>query len=81
DRRVRVNELGRLVSHLPVANYTLLRALVAHLIRIVHKSEVNKMTIRNVGIVFSPTLGIPAGVFTLFMAQFDYIFFVDADGA
>jgi hypothetical protein len=80
DRRVRVNELGRLVSHLPVANYTLLRALVAHLLRIVQKSDINKMNIRNVGIVFSPTLNIPAGVFTLFMSQFDYIFFVDADG-
>ncbi|KAI9591097.1 hypothetical protein BDF19DRAFT_488426 [Syncephalis fuscata] len=80
DRRIRVNELGKLVSQLPVANYTLLRTLIAHLIRIVRKSDVNKMTIRNVGIVFSPTLNIPAGVFALFMAQFDYIFFIDTDG-
>ncbi|KAI8057229.1 hypothetical protein BDF22DRAFT_653255 [Syncephalis plumigaleata] len=80
DRRIRVNELGKLVSQLPLANYTLLRTLIAHLIRIVRKSDINKMTIRNVGIVFSPTLNIPAGVFALFMAQFDYIFFVDADG-
>ncbi|RKP22253.1 Rho GTPase activation protein, partial [Syncephalis pseudoplumigaleata] len=79
DRRIRINELGKLVSQLPVANYILLRTLIAHLIRIVRKSDINKMTIRNVGIVFSPTLNIPAGVFALFMAQFDYIFFVDAD--
>ncbi|CAG8755379.1 398_t:CDS:2, partial [Racocetra persica] len=80
DRRDRINELGRLVSSLPLANYTLLRALTGHLIRIVQNSEINKMTVRNIGIVFSPTLGIPAGVFSLFMAEFDYIFFTDSDG-
>ncbi|CAG8771905.1 1417_t:CDS:2, partial [Gigaspora margarita] len=80
DRRDRINELGRLVSALPLANYTLLRALTGHLIRIVQNSEINKMTVRNIGIVFSPTLGIPAGVFSLFMAEFDYIFFTDSDG-
>ncbi|RIB24683.1 hypothetical protein C2G38_2167915 [Gigaspora rosea] len=80
DRRDRINELGRLVSALPLSNYTLLRALTGHLIRIVQNSEINKMTVRNIGIVFSPTLGIPAGVFSLFMAEFDYIFFTDSDG-
>src|ERR1043166_4799842 len=72
DRRDRVNELGRLVSTLPLSNYTLLRTLTGHLIRIVQNSNVNKMTVRNIGIVFSPTLGIPAGVFSLFMGEFDY---------
>jgi RalA-binding protein 1 len=38
------------------------------------------MTVRNIGIVFSPTLGIPASVFSLFMAEFEYIFFIDSDG-
>ena len=59
---------------LPEANYTLLRALTAHLIEIVENADVNKMTARNVGIVFSPTLGIPAGVFSLLMSDFDEIF-------
>ena len=36
------------------------------------------MTMRNVGIVFSPTLAIPAGVFALFLTEFDYVFFTDA---
>ncbi|RUS15397.1 hypothetical protein BC937DRAFT_92518 [Endogone sp. FLAS-F59071] len=80
DRRDRVNELGRLVSELPLANYTLLRALTAHLMRVVQNSDVNKMTMRNVGIVFSPTLGIPAGVFNLFMTEFEYIFWTNGDG-
>ncbi|OZJ01602.1 hypothetical protein BZG36_05278 [Bifiguratus adelaidae] len=80
DRRDRVNELGRLVSLLPLSNYTLLRALTAHLIRVVQNSDVNKMTVRNVGIVFSPTLGIPAGVFHLFISEFHYIFWTADEG-
>ncbi|CAO3574636.1 unnamed protein product [Mortierella alpina] len=74
NRGDRVNELTRLVACLPEANYTLLRALTAHLIDIVENADVNKMTARNVGIVFSPTLGIPAGVFALLMSDFDQIF-------
>ncbi|KAF9187433.1 hypothetical protein BGZ51_001280 [Haplosporangium sp. Z 767] len=74
SRGDRVNELTRLVACLPEANYTLLRALTAHLIEIVDNADVNKMTARNVGIVFSPTLGIPAGVFALLMSDFDKIF-------
>ncbi|KAG0100171.1 hypothetical protein BGZ93_003637 [Podila epicladia] len=70
----RVDELTRLVASLPEANYTLLRALTAHLIEIVDNADINKMTARNVGIVFSPTLGIPAGVFSLLMSDFDQIF-------
>ncbi|KAI8389319.1 hypothetical protein BD560DRAFT_419567 [Blakeslea trispora] len=80
DRKDRVNELGRLVSQLPLANYTLLRALTAHLIRVVQHADINKMTMRNVSIVFSPTLGIPATIFNLFMSEFEYIFWITKDG-
>lgn len=38
------------------------------------------MTMRNVGIVFSPTLGIPAGVFSLMLGEFNRVFNVDAEG-
>jgi hypothetical protein len=75
-----VNELGHLVSLLPLANYSLLRTLCSHLIKVIELSDVNKMTMRNVGIVFSPTLGIPGGVFALFLTEFDWIFFTDAMG-
>ncbi|KAG0197494.1 hypothetical protein BGX33_000566 [Mortierella sp. NVP41] len=74
NRADRVDELTRLVAILPETNYTLLRALTAHLIEIVDNADINKMTARNVGIVFSPTLGIPAGVFALLMSDFDQIF-------
>ncbi|KAI8099830.1 uncharacterized protein BX664DRAFT_290183 [Halteromyces radiatus] len=80
DRKDRVNELGRLVSILPIENYTLLRALTAHLIQVVQHSDVNKMTMRNVSIVFSPTLGIPGTIFNLLMSEFDYIFWTTEDG-
>ncbi|KAL8924612.1 MAG: hypothetical protein Q9208_003927 [Pyrenodesmia sp. 3 TL-2023] len=63
-----------LVHQLPKANWTLIRALSAFLIGIVNNSEVNKMSVRNVGIVFSPTLNIPAPVFAMFLTEFDAIF-------
>jgi RalA-binding protein 1 len=53
--------------------------LTAHLILIVQNANVNKMTMRNVGIVFSPTLGIPAGVFSLMLAEFNRVFNVNDD--
>jgi RalA-binding protein 1 len=81
DPQERVNELAQLISQLPLPNYSLLRALTAHLILIVQNASVNKMTMRNVGIVFSPTLGIPAGVFSLMLGEFNRVFNVDGDTA
>ena len=79
DAQERIRELSHLIAALPLANYSLLRALTAHLILIVQNSNVNKMTMRNVGIVFSPTLGIPAGVFSLMLGEFNRVFNVDVD--
>lgn len=77
DRSDKIIELARLVSMLPLAHYTLLRTLISHLIAVIQHSDVNKMTARNVGIVFAPTLKIPAGIFTLMMAEFEFIFWVN----
>ncbi|KAG1869493.1 hypothetical protein F4604DRAFT_1773563 [Suillus subluteus] len=74
DAQERIRELSDLIASLPIANYSLLRALTAHLILIVQNSSANKMTMRNVGIVFSPTLGIPAGVFSLMLGEFNRVF-------
>ncbi|KAG2216182.1 hypothetical protein INT45_003998 [Circinella minor] len=79
DRDERVQELGRLVSMLPLANYTLLRLLCSHLIRVINYADINKMNARNVGIIFSPTLQIPAGIFNLFLSEFRYIFWTTND--
>ncbi|WVQ75802.1 hypothetical protein IAR50_005435 [Cryptococcus sp. DSM 104548] len=74
DSSARISELGRLVTELPPPNYALLRALTAHLILVVQNSGINKMTLRNIGIVFSPTLGIPAGIFSELISNFGPIF-------
>lgn len=79
DPQERITELSQLIAALPIANYSLLRALTAHLILIVQNANVNKMTMRNVGIVFSPTLGIPAGVFSLMLGEFKRVFNVDGE--
>ncbi|KAI9140951.1 hypothetical protein BKA69DRAFT_1077387 [Paraphysoderma sedebokerense] len=74
SRDDRVIALSQLVKSLPPQNYALLRALITHLISVVNNSAKNKMTVRNIGIVFSPTLGVPAGVFTLLMTEFEVVF-------
>ncbi|KAF7291779.1 hypothetical protein HMN09_01237600 [Mycena chlorophos] len=82
DPQERINELAQLIGALPFPNYSLLRALTAHLILIVQNATINKMTMRNVGIVFSPTLGIPAPLFNLMLSEFSRVFSkVDGDGA
>ncbi|GMK59290.1 hypothetical protein CspeluHIS016_0703050 [Cutaneotrichosporon spelunceum] len=78
DPSARVVELSRLVAELPPANYALLRAFTAHLILIVRNSAINKMTLRNIGIVFSPSLDIPAGIFYELVSRYGAIF--DDDG-
>lgn len=80
DKQARVKQLSQLVSRLPCKNYILLRALVTHLIRIVHHTEYNKMSLRNISIVFAPTLSMPSGVFSLLMKEFDHIFSVGNGG-
>ncbi|KAJ1538479.1 hypothetical protein HK405_013810, partial [Cladochytrium tenue] len=74
DRNERVQRLAQLASRLPPANRTLLRVLCSHLVEVVQRSDINKMTVRNVAIVFSPTLAVPAGVFGLMLAEFDAVF-------
>jgi RalA-binding protein 1 len=73
-RNDKVNELGRLISQLPLANYTTLRFLTAHLIHIVQNEKANKMSLRNIGIVFSPTLAMPAPLFSLLVSEFHFVF-------
>ncbi|KAM0332079.1 hypothetical protein ACHAQA_002349 [Verticillium albo-atrum] len=75
----KVMALNALVQRLPLANATLLKYLLAFLIRIINNSDVNKMTVRNVGIVFSPTLNIPAPVFAMFLQNYEPIFGIDAE--
>ncbi|KAL9043777.1 MAG: hypothetical protein Q9214_003046 [Letrouitia sp. 1 TL-2023] len=74
SRMKKVTALNGLVHRLPTANWTLIKALSTFLIGIVNNSSVNRMSIRNVGIVFSQTLNIPAPVISMFLTEFDTIF-------
>ncbi|KAJ9083048.1 Rho GTPase activating protein [Entomophthora muscae] len=38
------------------------------------------MPLKNIVIVFAPTLGIPAGVFSLLLSEFKYVFYIDPEG-
>jgi RalA-binding protein 1 len=51
------------------------------LIEIVTNSNMNKMTVRNVGIVFAPTLNIPAPLISFFLTDFGDIFGAPVDEA
>ncbi|GJN91954.1 hypothetical protein Rhopal_004982-T1 [Rhodotorula paludigena] len=79
DRRDRVNALGRLVARLPIEEYTLFRFFFAHLCLIAQNAETSKMNLRNLGIVFAPTLAIPQPLFSLFLVEFDLIFAVESE--
>ena len=74
EGQARMVTLRTMVQSLPAENYELLKILSRHLRNIVNHADVNKMSLRNVGIVFSPTLNIPASVFSLFIAEYETIF-------
>lgn len=74
DKPQKIATFNTLVHQLPAANFSLLRTLSQYLLEVVQNSERNKMTIKNVGIVFSPTLNIPAPLFAMFLTDFDAIF-------
>ncbi|CAK7562429.1 MAG: Rho GTPase activating protein [Sporothrix epigloea] len=74
DHDEKLSALAELATHLPRANSTLLKYLISFLIRIINNSDRNKMTARNVGIVFSPTLNIPASVFALLLQHYESVF-------
>lgn len=79
DRDEKIKAMSELASKLPQANATLLKYLISFLIRIINNADVNKMTVRNVGIVFSPTLNIPAPVFAMFLQNYEGIFGINAE--
>jgi RalA-binding protein 1 len=64
-----------------MVNFELLRAISSYLIEIIDNSHVNKMTVRNVGIVFAPTLNIPAPLISMFLTDFPDIFGTPLDEA
>lgn len=74
DKSQKVTAFNTLVHRLPVCNFMLLRSLSQYLLEVVQNSDRNRMSVKNVGIVFSPTLNIPAPVFAIFLTDFEAIF-------
>jgi RalA-binding protein 1 len=77
EKSKKIAAFNVLVHRLPRVNVALLRALSQYLIEIVNNADRNKMNVRNMGIVFSPTLNIPAPVFAMFLTDFEAIFGVE----
>ncbi|CAJ2501573.1 Uu.00g044260.m01.CDS01 [Anthostomella pinea] len=79
NHKEKILALSELVQRMPLANETLLKYLIAFLIKIINHADINKMTVRNVGIVFSPTLNIPAPVFALLLQNYEGVFGIDPE--
>ncbi|KAJ3027805.1 UNVERIFIED_CONTAM: hypothetical protein HDU68_003088 [Siphonaria sp. JEL0065] len=74
ERGDKVKELTRLLPQLPSANFTLLKRLSVHLNLVIQYHTVNKMTMSNLSIVFSPTLGVPGGLFQVMVLDHEAVF-------
>lgn len=74
ERSKKIQSFNVLVHKLPLANFELLRHLSSFLIEVIDNAQANKMTVRNVGIVFAPTLNIPAPLIAFFLTDFFDIF-------
>ncbi|KAF4584073.1 Rho GAP domain-containing protein [Ophiocordyceps camponoti-floridani] len=71
--------LSQTSKRLPKTTFSLLKHIMSLLIRIINRSETNKMNIRNISIVFLPTLNLPAQVLALFLQSYEVIFGVEAE--
>ncbi|CAK1367800.1 unnamed protein product [Cercospora beticola] len=71
--------LNALVNKLPRQNRALLEALSAFMLLIVNNVLVNKMNVRNLGVVFSPTLNLPGPLISLFVEEQHRIFGAPAE--
>ncbi|TKA72299.1 hypothetical protein B0A55_07160 [Friedmanniomyces simplex] len=72
--RDKVVALNVLVNRLPRPNRALLQALAEFLLAIVSNADINKMNVRNVGIVFAPTLNVPGPLISSFVEDEGEIF-------
>lgn len=81
ERAKKIQAFNVLVHRLPSVNFELLQAISSFLIQIIENAATNKMTVRNVGIVFAPTLNIPAPLISMFLTDFPDIFGTPLDEA
>ncbi|KAF1949341.1 hypothetical protein CC80DRAFT_273045 [Byssothecium circinans] len=81
ERSKKIQSFNVLVHKLPRVNFELIRHMSLFLIEIIENAAMNKMTVRNVGIVFAPTLNIPAPLISFFLTDYPDIFGVPIDEA
>jgi RalA-binding protein 1 len=74
ERSKKIQSFNVLVHKLPRINFELIRHVSSFLIEIVENAAMNRMTVRNVGIVFAPTLNIPAPLISFFLTDYPDIF-------
>lgn len=67
-------EVARLVKGLPQANYSVLYALFRFLNEVIKNKDLNKMNLRNLCIVFSPTLNVAGEMLVPFLVDFQCVF-------
>ncbi|KAF2863602.1 RhoGAP-domain-containing protein [Piedraia hortae CBS 480.64] len=70
----KMETMKALIDRLPRPNRALLQILSVFLLSIVNNAEVNKMNVRNVGIVFAPTLNVPAPLISAFVENQEALF-------
>lgn len=74
DTTSRLATFRQLILRLPVPNRALLRSVTEILYIVVTNQDINLMNLRNVGIVFTPTLNIPTSVFCALLQNFNLLF-------
>ncbi|KAJ1654258.1 hypothetical protein IWQ61_005775, partial [Dispira simplex] len=66
--------LAEVARRLPDPNYYLFHWLCRHLARIDYYSDINKMNLSNLGLIFCPTLRIKSYIFRALVTQSDVVF-------
>ncbi|KAJ1957070.1 hypothetical protein IWQ62_005171, partial [Dispira parvispora] len=66
--------LAEVARRLPDPNYYLFHWLCRHLARIDYYSDINKMNLSNLGLIFCPTLRIKSYIFRALITQSDVVF-------
>lgn len=74
DKSKRLAAINLLIHQLPEANREVLVALSRYLIKVVSNCDKTRMSLKNVGIVFAPTLNIPTPLVNMFITDFDSVF-------
>lgn len=69
-----LQNIKKLLELLPQQNYALLKILMVHFSDIVSNASMNKMNVKNIAIVLSPTLKIPANLFSFILEHHTELF-------